>query len=130
MPPATASCACSTRPACCCCRELLRCCRLPAYPLVAGCCAVLSCCCLPRIAADEVPTATLYPFLGVRGRGSVLIQERGGSEGIYLQFSLFILNLWQNPRPHTSLLWELGDISSKLERAIKEIENFLSGMTV
>lgn len=31
---------------------------------------------------------------------------------------------YKNPRPHISLVWALGDISSKLKQATKEIENF------
>lgn len=62
MPPATASCACSTRPACCCCRELLRCCRLPRalvlLPLPGAAVAALCCCRLPRAAAAAASLPT------------------------------------------------------------------------
>lgn len=39
-----------------------------------------------------------------------------------------VLNLWQNPRPHISLAWALGDVSCKLKQAIKEIEKSQSSL--
>jgi hypothetical protein len=37
--------------------------------------------------------------------------------------------MWQNPQPHISLVWALGDISSKLKQAIKDIEKYQSSMS-
>nr|CAB3450535.1 unnamed protein product [Digitaria exilis] len=36
---------------------------------------------------------------------------------------------YKNPRPHISLVWALGDISDKLNQAIKDIEKYHSSMS-
>jgi len=36
---------------------------------------------------------------------------------------------YKNPRPHISLVWALGDVSSKLKQATREIENFQNSIS-